>query len=102
MSNVDHFELDVLDWVLVDYEAPHTIAAEIGRELQIPVQEAESRVKDTLIRLAERGLVQAYVYQASTHRYESITPGEARLAAEPWFLATEAGETYLDEHAGSL
>jgi hypothetical protein len=82
------FELEVLGWVAEDYEAPHTIAGDIAREIGRPVSEAE--VRCALLDLTERGLVQAYAFEPGSGRYRSVTSAEARTIPEPWFMATQS------------
>jgi hypothetical protein len=89
MDAPSSFELEVLGWVADDYEAPHTIAADIARELKRPVSEAQ--VRAALLALAQKGMVQAYVYEPSSQRYRPISHGEAEAAKEPWFMTAATG-----------
>src|SRR5258706_323087 len=97
MNALGAFELDVLGWVLDDYEAPHTIATDIARELKRPTSEAQ--VRAALLGLAQKGMVQAYLYEPSSQRYKPVSHSEAQAAAEPWFMATPTGVAELDSHA---
>ena len=97
MANHSTFELEVLGFVAADYEAPHTIAGDIARELQRPTTEAE--VLAALLALARTGMVQSYVYDSGGSRYRPITPQKAASAKEPWFMATAAGKTEREGHA---
>jgi hypothetical protein len=85
MKTASAFELEVLGWVADDYEAPHTIAGDIARELGRAVSEAE--VRTALLGLAKHGLVQAYVFEAGENRYRPVNFVEAQAATEAWFMA---------------
>jgi hypothetical protein len=85
------FELEVLEWVAQDYEAPHTIAGDIARELERAVPSEE--VRAALLELARRGLVQAYVFEAGENRYRPVALAEAHAAADLWFMAVESQRT---------
>jgi hypothetical protein len=97
MAKHSAFELEVLGFVADDYEAPHTIAEDIARELQRPTTEAE--VLAALLSLARTGLVQSYVYDSGGSRYRAISAKEASLAQDPWFMATVAGKAARENHA---
>ena len=86
--NASALETEVLSRVAEDYEAAHTIAGDIARDLKQPVSEAE--VLTALLNLARGGLVQAYVYEARNQRYRSVSAGEAAAAKDPWFMAKRA------------
>jgi len=90
MAKHSAFELEVLGFVADDYEAPHTIAEDISRELKRPTSEAE--VLGALLALAHTGMVQTYVYDSSGSRYRPITAHEAASEKDPWFMATAAGK----------
>jgi hypothetical protein len=96
MAKHSAFELEVLGFVADDYEAPHTIAGDIGRELQRPTTEAE--VLAALLSLARTGLVQSYVYDSSGSRYRAISAKEAASAKDPWFLVSADGKAALESH----
>jgi hypothetical protein len=74
-------EQEVLDWVSMDFEAPHTIAADISRELGQTV--TESDVRSALLSLARNGRVQAYRYESTGYR--RITPDDAQQESQAWF-----------------
>jgi len=82
------FELEVLEWVAQDYEAPHTIAGDIARELGRAVPDDE--VRAALLELASRGLVQAFVFESGENRYRPVAAAEAQAAADVWFMAAES------------
>jgi hypothetical protein len=84
------FELQVLEWVAHDYEAPHTIAGDMARELGRGVSDAE--VRAALLELTRRGLVQAFLFEAADNRYRPVTLAEAQAAAEAWFMVAESRE----------
>jgi hypothetical protein len=88
MKSPSAFELEVLEWVVHDYEAPHTIVGDIARELGRPVSDAE--VRAALLELTSRGLVQAFVFEAADNRYRAVTLAEAQAAAEAWFMVAES------------
>ena len=82
------FEKEVLGFVCDDYEAPHTIAIDIARELGRPITEAEVRV--ALLALAAKGQVQAYVLDKASNRYVPISSSAASHESDAWFMATVA------------
>ena len=97
MAKHTTFELEVLGFVADDYEAPHTIAEDIARELKRPTSESE--VLSALLALAHTGMVQSYVYDSSGSRYRAITAQEAASAKNAWFMATAAGKAKSESHA---
>jgi hypothetical protein len=97
MAKHSAFELEVLGFVADDYEAPHTIASDIARELQRPTTEAE--VLAALLALARTGMVQSYVYESGGSRYRAISAQEAASAKDPWFMATAVGKAARESHA---
>jgi hypothetical protein len=80
------FEDAVLDMCGNDYEAPHTIAGDLARELARQVSEPE--VRQALLSLASKGLVQAYVLEARSSRYVPVSSAVASETQEAWFMAT--------------
>jgi hypothetical protein len=76
---------EVLSRVGEDYEAPHTIADDIARNLKRPVSEEE--LLAALLALAREGLVQAYVYEPKSQRYRAISASKAATVKDPWFMA---------------
>jgi len=82
-------EHEVLERLADDYEAAHTIAADIARDYKRPVTEDE--VRKALIKLAHQGLVQAYLYNDQAQRYQSIRPVDAEAEQQPWFKAIASG-----------
>ena len=69
------FEAEVLKRVGDDYEAPHTIANDIGRALKRAVTEAQ--VRDALFSLVRSGHVQAYKYDLGKRDYVPISASAA-------------------------
>ena len=82
------FEEEVLGFVCDDYEAPHTIAIDIARELGRPITEVE--VRTALLALAAKGQVQAYVFEKASNRYIPISSYAASHEPDAWFMATVA------------
>jgi hypothetical protein len=84
------FELEVLDRVIADYEAVHTIQSDIARDLGRPVSTDE--VATALLGLVRAALVEPFVYDAGASSYRC-----ARVDQNPitdlWFLATEEGRS---------
>jgi hypothetical protein len=97
MAKHSAFELEVLGFVADDYEAPHTIARDIARELQRPTTDGE--VLAALLSLARSGLIQSYVYDSGGSRYRAISAKEASSTKDPWFMATAAGKAARESHA---
>jgi hypothetical protein len=87
MSSASALQQEVLSRVAEDYEAAHTITSDIARDLGRAVSEVE--VRQLLLALAYSGAVQAYVYDAGTQRYRTVSPAEAAAAKEPWFMAVK-------------
>jgi hypothetical protein len=83
--NVSAFESEVLDRCGNDYEAPHTIANDLARDLKRPVTESE--VRAAFLSLASGGLVQAYVFEGSTNRYVPISSAAAVHESGAWFIS---------------
>jgi hypothetical protein len=90
MASLTSLQREVLSRVAEDYEAAHTITADISRDLNRPVSEGE--VKQALFSLARVGLVQAYLYDANARRYKKIDSAEAESAEEPWFMSIKGGK----------
>jgi len=91
MNTPSAFELEVLEYVADDYEAPRTIASDIATSLSRTISEAD--VRSALLALAHHGLVQAYAYDAERKRYSPISATEAQASQDPWFMAAPAGRT---------
>jgi hypothetical protein len=84
------FEHEVLEMCGSDYEAPHTIAGDLTRELGRPVAEVE--VRNALLALASKGQVQAYIFESSTNRYVPISSAMATEQQGAWFMRRRANE----------
>lgn len=93
--NLSAIEDEALGRCADDYEAPHTIAGDITRDLGRPVSEPE--VRAAFLSLAAMGLVQAYRFDVSSNRYVSISSANASRENEPWFLITVEGRKVADE-----
>jgi len=80
-------ELDqyVLGSASDDFEAPHTIATDLSRDLGRVITEQE--VMTSFVRLAQAGLVQAFRYDVEINRFVPVPAGAIALIAEPWFMA---------------
>jgi hypothetical protein len=88
MSTPSAFELEVLEYVADDYEAPHTIASDISKALNRGISEAD--VRAALLALARNGRVQAYAYDAERKRYSPISASDAQASESAWFMAVSA------------
>jgi hypothetical protein len=93
--NLSAIEDEVLGSCADDYEAPHTIAADIARDIGRSVSEAE--VRAAFIALTESGLVQAYLFDRADNRYKAISVTEASLNGDAWFFITPEGRRVADE-----
>ena len=67
MTVLSDFEKNVLNASRDDYEAPHTIAADLSRDLGRAVDEHE--VMSAFVRIANLGLVQAFEFDATAQRF---------------------------------
>jgi hypothetical protein len=88
-------EDEVLGRCADDYEAPHTIAGDISRDLHREVTEAE--VRAAFLSLASKELVQAYVVDRATNRYVPISGAVAERDHHAWFFITAKGRALADE-----
>jgi hypothetical protein len=82
---LDALHARVLSRVVDDYQAAHTIAGDIARDLERPISDEEIRA--ALLALARDGLIQAYVYERKGRRYRPISANEAAALKDPWFMA---------------
>lgn len=89
------FEREVLGRVADDYEAADTIREDIARDLGRSVSEDE--LASALLTLARSGLVDAFVYDASSSQYHRADVQKSAVG-DLWFLANKAG---LSEYEGS-
>ena len=90
---MDPFELVVLGVVADDYEAIHTIRADLERDLGRSISENE--LGAALIRLATSGLVDAFYYDQSLRRYRQADLAKFS-ASELWFFITPRGRAEYD------
>jgi hypothetical protein len=81
------FELEVLGWLMDDYESPSSIAADLARELGREVTEAD--VADALAALTARGLAQPF--RLVDGAWSKAECGHAEDRDGLWFMATDAG-----------
>ncbi len=84
-------ESAVLDSVSDDYESIATIRSDLERDLGRGVTEAE--LAATLRALAQRGLVQSFVYDSNRNDY---APAPATIAHDPlnlWYRAMVSGRS---------
>ena len=98
MRSLTALELEVLGWLLDDYESPSSITGDISRELGAP--QTEAAVAEALTALASLGLAQAYVYDAAASKWRATPLSQVPAGAEPWFLATPAGAAIVNGPAG--
>jgi len=91
------FEYEVLGSCGNDYEAPHTVANDLARDLKRPVTEAE--VRAAFVSLAAKGLVQAYTYEASGGGYVPISSREAAQNEAAWFMMNAEGRKFYGNEA---
>jgi hypothetical protein len=92
--NVNAFEEEVLGMCGNDYEAPHTIASDLARELKRPVTESE--VRGAFLSLAEKGLVDAYSVDKSANRLLPISRTEAARDESAWFYWSAEGRKWYE------
>jgi hypothetical protein len=85
VHQLSDMQIDVLLRIADDVEAPHTIAADLTRDLGRPV--AESEVLVVLLELVRLGAASAFEYSHSTQRYEPLEAMHASSAPDPWFRA---------------
>jgi len=78
-------ESEVLERCRDDFEAPHTIASDIARDLGRPVTESE--VRAAFLSLASKGLVQAYTFETLSSRPVPISSADAVHTDAAWFKA---------------
>ena len=93
--NLSAIEDEALGRCADDYEAPHTIAGDITRDLGRPVSEPEIRA--AFLSLAEKGLVQAYHFETSSNRWVAISPADASREEAAWYFISAEGRRVQDE-----
>jgi hypothetical protein len=89
--SVRPLELEVLGWLLNDYESPSSLASDIGRELGRVVSEVE--IAEALEGLSARGLAQAFRFDGAF--WVAVGPGTSQTA-DIWYLATAHGRSVAD------
>ena len=85
MHRISDNQLDVLLRIADDVEAPHTLAADLSRDLGRPVSEPE--VLAILLELVQLGAAAAFEYSHSAQRYEPIEIARISAVPDPWFRA---------------
>ena len=93
--NLSAIEDETLGRCADDYEAPHTIAGDITRDLGRPVSELE--VRAAFFSLAEKGLVQAYRFDTSSNHWVAISPIDASREEAAWYFISAEGRRVQDE-----
>jgi len=88
MESLSKFDQLVLDAAYNDYEAPHTISADLSRILGRTVDEQEALA--AFGRLTHLGLVQAFQFDAVVQEYRPVQPAMLSTVSEPWFLAVRS------------
>lgn len=86
MKDLSEFEQNVLSRAGDDYESPHTISADLTRDLGHVVSEQE--VGAAFVRLATLGLVQAFEYDPNSRKFQPVSPASIAKVEEPWFLSS--------------
>ena len=94
--SLSSFELEVLGRVADDYEAIDTIRDDIARDLKRPVSDEE--VGLALLALTRSGLVDAFVYDASSSQYRRADVDQSSVA-ELWFLTSKRGRSEYERLA---
>jgi hypothetical protein len=95
--NLSEIEQEVLWACGDDYEAPHTICSAVARAVDRAVSESEIRA--TFLSLAEKGLVQAYVFDGRLKKWNRIAASAAAQQRSSWFKVTSRGAQVVDEDA---
>jgi len=84
LMNQGALENSVLDMCGNDFEAPHTVAGDLSRQLGHPINESE--VRAAMLALASKGQLQAYVFESSSSRYVPISSAAAMERNDTWFM----------------
>ena len=79
------FDDEVLERVADDFEAPHTIATDLARDLGREVTEYE--VLQALLALATSGQVQVFVYETTKQDFVPVDVSEVVSCETLWFKA---------------
>jgi hypothetical protein len=89
VESLSNLELCVLRWASTDFEAPHTIVANVAHDLGRSVEESE--ILSSFVRLTQLGLVQAFRYDAAAGQFLPVQASALpALSASAWFLAASA------------
>ena len=81
-----------------DYEAPHTITAQVARGMERPVTESE--VRAVLLSLAENNYVQSYLFDDRLKEWSPVPPEIAKRETSAWFMVTAKGAQLFEDEAG--
>jgi predicted SpoU family rRNA methylase len=85
VHQLSDIQKDVLLRVADDVEAPHTIAADMSRDLGTPVSEVEALA--ILLELVHLGAVSVFEYSPAAQDYIHVDASQASTVADPWFRA---------------
>jgi len=88
MESLSKFDQLVFNAAYNDYEAPHTISADLSRILGRTVEEQETLA--AFGRLTYLGLVQAFQFNAVAQQYRPVQPAMLSSVSDPWFLAVRS------------
>ncbi len=91
------FEYEVLERCGNDYEAPHTIAGDLARDLGRIVTESE--VLAAFLSLESKGLVQAYVFEAGLGDFVPLSSEAAPEVDALWFMMNAKGRASYENEA---
>jgi hypothetical protein len=96
-ADLSELEIEVLGWLLDDYESPSSITDDIARGLDRPVTEAE--VSETLRGLVRKGLAAAFRYNKEAEAFEPIELSPDMASDGLWYLALPRGRSEIDQAA---
>lgn len=89
-SALSKLEIVVLRWVSADYEMLTSIEENVAKYVGRNVSHEE--IQGALIKLQERGLVDSYIYNQSTQKYQEKSVDQSGTMESYWWLATLAGQ----------
>ena len=85
MADLIVLDRTVLNWVADDFESPHTIVANVEKELGQLI--GETKIRASLLRLSESGDVCAYSFNEATQHFDLGPHDRLHEITEPWFKA---------------
>lgn len=91
-----NFELEVLGYVVDDYEAIHTIHWDLERDIGRTISEED--IFTALTNLVHAGLVDIFEYNPTTNTYSKIALTEGIHGSQFWFLANPTGIASHERH----